>query len=247
MSLFQPPAPTTYDLSFRIFGISVRIHPFFWLIAILFGTSSGSVAGLLSWVIVLFISILIHELGHSMAMRFYGQDSYVVLHGMGGLAIPIESYAYNATGPRTSWDRIIISLAGPFAGFLLALLIAVGVKAAGGVIFYNWLLGFFPMPVAFPPFRFNTYTLINDFLWVNIFWGLINMLPVFPLDGGRVSRELFILMGRRNTVANSLWLSVITGAVIAVAAMIYLESFYMAFLFGYLAFQSYQALQRGGF
>lgn len=177
-------------------------------------------------------------------MRYFGQDSYIVLHGFGGLAIPIKSYSYRATGPRTPWHQIAISLAGPFAGFLLASFIAVGVEAAGGTLAYNWLFNFLPLPIAhLPPAYQSAHVLINLFLWVNIFWGLINLLPVFPLDGGRVSRELFILFGRRNSIENSLWLSVITGIITAILALFFLQSIYMAIMFGYLAVQSYQMIQ----
>jgi len=243
MSLFQPPPPTAYDLVFNIFGIEVRVHPFFWLIAILFGASAGSPAAIAAWVVAMFVSILVHELGHSMAMRYFGQDSRIVLHSFGGLAIPIDSVGYG-NGPRTPWHYIVISIAGPFAGLLLASIIAVGVEQAGGFIVYRKLLNFFPYPIAHLPFEYtNGNIIVNYFLFINIFWGLINMMPVFPLDGGQMTRELFILFGRRNQIVNSLWLSVITGGIIAILAVIFLQSFYMGFLFGYLAYQSYQAIQ----
>lgn len=244
MSLFQPPAPTSFDIHFRIFGIQVRIHPLFWLITILFGASRGEVSLVFSWIVVVFISILIHELGHSMAMRYYGQDSHIVLHGFGGLAIPLPSYNYKVDGPQTPWHHIVIALAGPYAGMVLASAVAVGVQLVGGIIHYEWIFGFFPLPIAYLPTQYvEGHYLVNDFLWVNIFWGLVNMMPVYPLDGGHVSRELFILFGRRNQILNSLWLSVITGVVLAVLGLVYLQSIYMAYLFGYLAYQSYRATQ----
>ena len=82
-------------------------------------------------------------------------------------------------------------------------------------------------------------------LWINTFWGLINLLPVFPLDGGRVSQQLFVRFDPWNGHRNALWLSVITGAVVAIASIVALDSLYMAFLFGILAVQSYQMIQGG--
>jgi len=246
MSFFQVPQPTQLDLNFRIFGFNVRVHPLFWLIAILFGSSAGSLSRILSFVIAVFVSILLHELGHTFAMRFYGQDSHIVLHGFGGLAIPLPSFGYNNGGPRTPWHQIFISFAGPLAGFLLAAVICLLLWAVGGTVFFDWIFNFIPRPVGFLPAEYAAgNTLVNDFLWINTFWGLINLLPVFPLDGGRISRELFILSGTSSAVENSLWLSVITGGLMAALAMIYLQSIYMAFLFGLLAFQSYGAIQRG--
>ena len=64
MFLFQPPPPTQYDLRFAIAGIPVRVHPLFWLITILFGFSADLIQ-LLIWVFVVFVSILVHELGHA--------------------------------------------------------------------------------------------------------------------------------------------------------------------------------------
>ena len=96
----------------------------------------------------------------------------------------------------------------------------------------------------------NVPSLVNDaigfILWVNVFWGLINLLPVFPLDGGKVSQQIFIRFDPWNGARNSLWLSVITGAILAVVGITVLDSLYMAFLFGILAAQSYQMIQ-GGF
>ena len=104
MSIFQVPPPTRFDLRFSIAGIPVRVHPLFWLIAILFGSSSGSIVSILSWVVAIFVSILIHELGHAFAMRRYGQGSHIVLHFAGGLTVPEtvawgSGYASVATTP----------------------------------------------------------------------------------------------------------------------------------------------------
>jgi stage IV sporulation protein FB len=85
--------------------------------------------------------------------------------------------------------------------------------------------------------------LVTILLWVNIFWGLINLLPVFPLDGGNVARNILVQLDPMNGVRKSLWVSVITGGLIALLALVLLRSIYMAFLFGLLAFQSYQSLQ----
>ena len=246
MSLFQPPPPTRYDLNFAIAGIPVRVHPLFWLLVIFFGSSSGSLVQTLIWVAVVFVSILIHELGHSMAMRMYGQDSFIVLHMMGGLAIP-QSSRWGSSGSRDSTQQIIISLAGPCAGFLLAGFVLALVAVLGGVISVSWLLYVIPIPSALLPGGGIANSIISALLWVNIFWGLINLLPIFPLDGGQVARQLFIKADPWDGFRKSLWLSVITGAIVAIASFVLLRSLFMGLLFGMLAFQSYQTVQgRGG-
>ena len=65
MMLFQSPPPTRYDLRFSIAGIPVSVHPVFWLIALLFG-SSGDPLLIPIWILVVFVSILVHELGHAL-------------------------------------------------------------------------------------------------------------------------------------------------------------------------------------
>lgn len=246
MFLFQPPAPTRFDLRFNLFGIPVQVHPLFWVIALLLG-SSGGIISVLTWVLAVFVSILIHEMGHALAFRFYGQPSYIVLHFSGGLTVP-ESVSWGGRTANVGFSpnqHILISLAGPFAGFLLAGLVAVGVIFSGGSIVTSYLLGVIPLPVmAVLPFGGSILqSLVMALLWINIFWGFINLLPVYPLDGGQVARYLLLQVDPRDGVRKSLWLSVIAGGLIAAAGFFFLGSVYMAILFGFLAFQSYQSLQ----
>lgn len=247
MFLFQSPPQTSYDLRFSVAGIPVRVHPLFWVIAILFGLSSSSLIHILLWVFAIFISILIHELGHAFAMRRYGQRSSIVLHGTGGLTIPeqISWGSGTANIALTPNQEILISLAGPFAGFLFAIFILVVTVVMGGVITLTALFGIIPFPIAQIPNGGDIVnTLLITLLWVNIFWGLVNLMPVYPLDGGNVARYVLLQSDPWDGVRKSLWLSVITGAVVAFAAFFVMHSTYMAFLFGLLAFQSYQILQR---
>jgi Zn-dependent protease len=247
MFLFQVPPPTRYDLNFRLAGFPVRVHPLFWLIAVLLGYSSGNILQILIWVLVVFVSILIHELGHALAFRRYGLSSQIVLHFAGGLTIPESTlwgsrWANVALGPN---PNIFISLAGPGAGFLFAALVMAGVVLVGGSIITTRLLGIIPFPgFAVLPFGGNLLSLfVTSLLWVNLFWGIINLLPVYPLDGGNVARNTLLQVDPVNGVRKSLWVSVIAGALIALVAFFFLRSLYMAVLFGFLAFQSYQSLQ----
>ena len=64
MLLFQPPPPTRYDLRFSIVGIPVSVHPLFWLITLLLA-ASGDLLLIPIWIFVVFVSILVHELGHA--------------------------------------------------------------------------------------------------------------------------------------------------------------------------------------
>jgi len=246
MFLFQPPPPTRYDLRFSVAGIPVRVHPLFWLIALLLG-SSGDLIQLPIWVFVVLVSILIHELGHALAMRRYGQPSQIILHFAGGLTVP-EPVSWGSGWANVSLrpnQEIFISLAGPGAGFLLATLVAIGVTISGGSMITNWLFGVIPLPVAalIPIGGRVLSLLLTMLLWVNVFWGLINLMPVYPLDGGNVSRYLLLQADPVDGVRKSLWVSVIAGGLVALAGLLVFRSIYMALLFGLLAFQSYQSLQ----
>ncbi len=247
MLLFQPPPPTRYDLRFKLAGIPVRVHPLFWLIAVLLGSSSGGLLQLLIWVLVVFVSILMHEFGHALAMRHYGQSSQVILHMMGGLTVPEQvswggGWANVALSPS---QEIFISLAGPASGFLLAGLVIATVVVSGGSIIMTALLGFIPLPSAvLLPFGGSVLNaFVITLLWVNIFWGFINLMPVYPLDGGNVTRYILLKADPLDGVRKSLWVSVVAGILVAAIGFFLLGSIYMAVLFGFLAFQSYQSLQ----
>ena len=244
--LFQTLPPTRYDLRFSIMGFRVRVHPLFWLVALLLG-SSGALIEIPIWIFVVFVSILIHELGHAFALRRYGIGSQIVLHAMGGLTIP-ESTPWGAGWASVSpspKQEIVVSLAGPFSGFLFAALVMLGVRLTGGMLVTSKLFGLIPLPLtAIMPFGGTVLSVfITMLLWVNIFWGGFNLLPVFPLDGGQVARNILIQYDPYDGVRKSIWVSVIAGGIIALYGFIVMRSIYIALLFGLLAFQSYQSLQ----
>jgi stage IV sporulation protein FB len=252
------PQRTQYDLNFQLFGFPVRVHPFFWLAGLLLGASGSNLssrdgmAQLLIWVAVLFVSILVHELGHAFAFRYYGSDARIVLYMMGGLAIPESSPYGNSytTRARNPWNHIAISFAGPAAGFLLAGLVVAAVYAARARMTFHLHLGFIPIFGAAGIENVYLDHLVHSMLFVNIFWGMVNLLPIFPLDGGQISRELFVMYDPYNGSVRSLWLSVIVAAFVAVVGGFALGDFFIVVMFGSLAFTSWQLLQqisgRGG-
>jgi Zn-dependent protease len=244
--LFTEPQPTQYDLRFSLAGIPVRVHPLFWLMGIFLGGITGNLVSLIIWIAAVFVSILVHELGHAFAMRLFDQPSRVVLYMMGGLTIPeaspwIGRWATISQGPT---QQILISLAGPGAGFLLAVLVIVTVLIAGGSVFMTALFGVIPLPAAVLPSGGQIVNqMVMSLLWINVFWGLVNLLPVYPLDGGNVARHLLIKADPLDGLRKSLWLTVIVGALAALAGVLLFGSFYIALLYGVLAFESYQQLQ----
>src|SRR5262249_44412996 len=159
----------------KIFGIPVKIDPSFLFICALLAYSRISYPALLvEWLIVIFVSILIHELGHALVVRSYGLSPQIMLYSMGGL---------------TSWrdekgvshaKHIVISLAGPFAGFLFY-----GVVSLSNIA----------LPDLFAD-RFGQLT-FEDLKRVNLWWGIFNLLPILPLDGGNVAYSIEQLVTKR--------------------------------------------------
>jgi membrane-associated protease RseP (regulator of RpoE activity) len=234
--ILNEPPRSPYDLNFNLLGIPVRVHPMFWLVAVLLGIRGNEdPVPILMWVGVVFVSILVHELGHALTARWYGWEPWITLHGFGGLA----SYQSTLHDPAS---RIIITLAGPVAGFVFAAAIVAGIAVSGHQIRIGW--PDFVLPVLFEPYESRPLNLlIIDLLYVNIFWGLVNLLPVYPLDGGQISQELFQLANPRDGLRQSLWLSLVAAAVIALLSYVRLGDLFLALFFGYMAYTSYITLQ----
>ncbi|MFH1920540.1 MAG: site-2 protease family protein [Planctomycetota bacterium] len=242
MILGEPPR-SQWDLQFALFGIPVRVHPFFWVVALVLGfNASPQLIDLVVWVAAVFVAILVHELGHAMVMRAYGFSPSITLYGMGGLASYGQGQAHGSRGPDT-FGQILISAAGPGAGFVLAgaivgLLVAIGVEV--GVFLIG---GFLPYVIVGTVGSAPLTHFIQYVLFVCTFWGFINLLPVYPLDGGHIARELLLRANPHAGIAQSLMLSVITGIGVAVISLVSLGDIYIAILFGFLAYSSYAALQ----
>ena len=241
--IFAEPPRTQGDLHFPLLGIPVRIHPMFWLVTLLLGPTDQKPIFSVFWLAAVLVSILIHELGHAIVIRSFGYRPWIVLHGFGGLAChdPGEP---SGRRPGAVGD-IGISLAGPAAGFLLATVLVGVLIAAGygsGIEFYG-PLGLNVVPaVAIPRHPYMTLFLYYVFQ-VSVFWGLVNLLPVFPLDGGQVAQRIFVVANPRDGVRQSLILSVLTAGALAGIGAIQWHSWYMAIFFGYMAYSSYATLQ----
>lgn len=162
-------------LRFQIFGFPVAIEPSYWLMTVLLGLSfAGRSLGLTFIAVgVIFASILVHELGHALAARAFGLSPHIRLHIMGGTT------AF-APGVELSRGRdVIVSLAGPFSGFLVGAL--------------AYLLYQVYAPPNLGEENVTPSLFVIGLAWlhtVNLYWGLINLIPVAPLDGGRVLAAL---------------------------------------------------------
>ncbi len=226
--MFGPVQPTPYDLQFPLFGIPVRVLPWFWLAAVLLGYSAIHLGleYLAAWIAVVFVSILIHELGHAIVAMLFGYPPRIFLYHFGGLAMFTPDYQF------TQGKSILISLAGPFAGFLLA----------GAVYLLSPLL--YRSGIVSPPLQGWTLSsfVVEQLLYVNLWWGLLNLLPVLPLDGGHICRDVCTSMNARQGERWAVLIAIVTAAGVALWAFRQQET-YIAVLFGIMALQNYEQLR----
>lgn len=250
MLLIEPPR-TQADLHFRLFGFPVRVSPGFWLGAALLGwgaSDGGDPTLLLVWISAVFVSIVIHELGHALAFRRTGTAAHIVLYHFGGLAIPDREFSTGFSRSRTDrpTNRLLISFAGPAAQLTVASLLMAGLMVSGhSVPFGGFVADLLALPpgAAVEPVTLRAF--VAYFLYVNVYWALFNLLPILPLDGGQIARDLFLLWDRADPVRHSLILSAATAAILAVLAFRAGDS-YLGIMLGMLAFSSYSALQSAG-
>ena len=193
------------------------MHWAFWLITALLGgaaeaSSPEGLKDVLIWVVVAFVSILWHELGHAFVMRHFGDRRVaILLYGGGGLAM--------GNNFRTRTEQILISLAGPAAGLALGLTVMA-------------------LATSFPPTHYYVAVIVRDVLWINIAWSIVNLLPIIPLDGGRVSEAVLANKGRL-----SLYISLICAIAVAVFGFTVTGSIFMGLMFAAMAVDNWRALK----
>ncbi|EAQ81049.1 probable Zn-dependent protease [Blastopirellula marina DSM 3645] len=255
------PQPTSYDIQFSAFGIPVRISVYFWITAFLLGYQFGQAFSrgdvgtsdprvVVIAIAVIFLSILIHELGHAMFMRWYGFSPQITLYHFGGLASYDPGFSPHGASYRragnSTWARITISIAGPLAGFCFAGLTFLILVGAG------YLSG--RPPLALELLRPGNEVLgagthaIRALVWIilfiNIGWGVLNLLPVYPLDGGQIARELFLWFNRVNGLQYSLYASMAFAGLVILFGANFGDSF-LVIMFALLAMGNYQQLSGG--
>lgn len=253
--IFTQPQESPYDWTFRIFNVPVRVSPWFWAISAMMGWSAlqEGFQYLALWIGCVFVSILVHELGHVLTGRLFGTEGHIVLYGFGGLAI-------GSSNLRDRWQRIAVAFAGPAAGFLFlaAVLLAVLVVAPDLVsavilrfaviikIFLGLqidLLEIARLPHVAPTLAAKG---LQDLLWINCLWGLLNLLPIWPLDGGHISRDFLDGLAPQEGIRFSLIISAATAGMLAVASLLRFgrDEIYLTLFFAILAIGSIQVLQQ---
>lgn len=257
--MLQEPGTSPYDLNFDLLGYRVRVTWGFWVVALVLGWGwSGYVAGQLSrvhemdspgapvilliWIAAVFLSILVHELGHSIAMSYYGTSSHIVLYHFGGLAIS-NFGAWNGArqrniGPR---EQIVISAAGPaFQLGLAALVAALGYALKIRMDLWGYTLGTTEFPASA-----SVYAVFNAILYPSVLWALINLAPLLPLDGGQITKNALMLSNVQRPTHVAHVISIGTGVLLGLFFMQRGNPF-AGLMFFMFAANNWQAMQYGG-
>jgi stage IV sporulation protein FB len=238
------PDRTPYDLQFRFLGIPVRVHPMFWLVMVLI-SGSNTLKHAAIFIACAFVSILIHELGHGLSSRAVGNEPVgIVLYAMGG-------YCQFMRQARSAGQRLFVLLMGPGAGFALLGLVLALAQAYGGVrpLDAMALVGVgqgnrIEVLNRLAGWTEPAYLALVYLLEINFWWGVLNLLPIWPLDGGQAAGVVLGVVNPRHGTRWTHVLSLLTAGLIALWwASRDNPQYMMALWFGYFAFVNYQVLQ----
>jgi len=207
-------------LRFKVGPFPVTVYPWFFLSAILLGVAMGLGFRwqMLAWILIVFVSVLVHELGHAIVGRLYGGHPEVRLEAFGGVTFPQVRTRLRPT------QQFILSFAGPIAGLLLG----------GAASALEWLLP--PEPGSI------TSTVVNVVQFVSVYWAIFNLLPILPLDGGQMLLAFLEGARKRPSLALTSWISVV--ASIATAGFVTWQFGRQELLLLWLALFAYQNFQR---
>ena len=169
----------------------------------------------LLWIPVLFLSVLLHELSHAGMIAAFGYGaSQIMLAGLGGVTLNKRV--------AKPWHDMVISAAGPAASFVIAF----GAAALRSRVHDPMLVAFLPLLAE-----------------ANVAWGVFNMIPVSPLDGGGIVRNfLRIFLRERTAFVVAIWISFIVGLAV-IALGVWVKFYMMSFLVAWYLWMNWQQWQ----
>lgn len=197
------------SVQFRLFGIPVHVSLFFLLLVVILGrgAAKGSPLLLVAWVAIAAASVLLHELGHALSARAFGKRPFIMLYGMGGVT------TWRERQEMTAGRRFVVSLAGPAIGVLL------GTVALA--VYY-----------VMPDKKASSGVIASMVVFANLGWGVLNLIPMLPLDGGHIVAAVFDLLAPGSGRRGARYVSIATAVVIAPLALLgglFLLALYCAF------------------
>ncbi len=217
------------NLEFQFLRIPVRVHLWFLLSAVLLGvvylkgySPEGSLehaAWLGVWVGVVFQGIFLHELGHALVGRAFGLRPRIELVAFGGQT------GFQGKGPLSPGRALLVSAAGP------AVSVGLGLVALGA-FFY-----------AEPPLNTLEHMGLLSLVQVNLLWGLFNLIPMLPLDGGQILLALGELVAPKRGRIWAANLSLVIAVLVAAVALRF-ELWFFFFVAGLSAWIAYHFVKR---
>jgi Zn-dependent protease len=213
-------------LRWRLLGISFCIEPSFWLMNALWAyilyapivhmprnqlVTRELLYWMLIWILCTLLAVMVHELGHAVTGRIFGQPGSITLTGTGGQAV--GSY-----DELSAWKRMLVIMAGPCAGFLLAAAI-IAIDGRWWNLWMNWLTINIPFKNLWEQLKCDWFLIdhvlpdarrfdFGHYVWydrsvlillmISLFMNVMNMLPIIPMDGGMLFKEICVLISPRS-------------------------------------------------
>lgn len=196
-------------IRFSLNRIPVTVRPSFWLVAVLLGYSLGRPLLVAIWVAIVFVSVLVHELGHATVARMFGASVSIQLTTFGGLT----AWSMPAS-EMTPGRRALVAASGSAVGILGGLAVWAGyvlIRPTGSTLAF----------------------IVTNVIWVNVGWGILNWLPIRPLDGGHLLESVLDMTGAKGSgrIADVIFLVTSAGAL---AAALYFGLVFVAVLAGFM-------------
>ena len=167
----------------RYAGITVYMHTTFFILLLWIGFSHWSrgagvagVAGAILFILAIFLCVVLHEFGHALAARHFGIETRDII------LLPIGGVARLERMPREPVQEVYVALAGPAVNLAIAVALYLILFATGS------LAPLTTLTIASGPF-------LERLMMVNVFLLVFNLIPAFPMDGGRVLRAVLALRG----------------------------------------------------
>ncbi len=207
-------------IQFSLFNIPVRVLPWFWVTMALIGgalraDSKEALFGMLLFMLAGFISILVHEFGHALTAKHFGKRVEIVLQAFGGYA------AYSGGGRLSRLQSFLITAAGPAIQILLGAVVWQLATQVEGLSIYGRYF-------------------FEELYWISFAWAILNLLPVLPMDGGRL---LETILGPQR-IRLTLRISIATAVLVALLAMYFRPgNFLLPIFMGMMAYESYKSLK----
>ncbi len=209
---------------FRVFGIALEVHPTFFLLPLLLAATSFPDDGwrgvVESWwaLFLVYTCVILHEFGHALVARRLGIPVPLIL------ILPIGGLALLGRMPRSPRAEILITAAGPLVNFVIAAVCLT-------------LLGHWPPGLDYAdPATLDWRNLLAFLFYANLLLGLFNLLPAFPMDGGRLLRAT---LACHYDYLRATWLAMMIGRVVAslgILYALYAHHYPLAILFAFILF-----------